>query len=235
MGIGIYTSAAIESKENLGAVIGTVSENAARLGVIQGSQILSINGIDVSTKTFEEMRPLLDRAKWPLKMVLRIPSKDLNWHEAKDSLRGTSTYNEAYCNDDLEDVVLGPHSFSCAFNFSDVKEYLFSTGDGERWAILSKDDFETFRKNVQSIRMTQHGPRTSELRVTMSHLRSIKYRSQVEVTSETRGPMIFLDETADPQDDEPGKEWLYAEQARPARGRVRAYLISHRGVNVWVR
>jgi len=69
----------------------------------------------------------------------------------------------------------------------------------------------------------------------MSHLRSIQYRNDVEINRETQGPVIFLDETADPQDDEPGKEWLYAEGGRPARSKVRTYLIVHRGVNVWVR
>ena len=90
-----------------------------------------------------------------------------------------------------------------------------------------------FKQNVQTRRRVNRG--TASLRVSMSHLRSIKYRADIEITRETQGPVIFLDETADPQDDEPGHEWLYAERGRPARGPVRAYLIIHRGVNVWVR
>ena len=48
---------------------------------------------------------------------------------------------------------------------------------------------------------------------------------QLDAQECSQGPVIFLDETADPQDDEPGQEWLYAERGRPARGPVRAYLI----------
>ena len=90
-----------------------------------------------------------------------------------------------------------------------------------------------FKQNVQTRRRVNRGK--ASLRISMSHLRSIKYRADIEITRETQGPVIFLDETADPQDDEPGQEWLYAERGRPARGPVRAYLIIHRGVNVWIR
>ena len=162
MGIGIYTSAAVdEASSYSGAIIGSVSPKAASLGCVEGSQIISVNGVDVSERTFEEMRPLLDRAKWPLKMILRLPNNELRWHEASDSLRGLSSYNETKCFPSSsssssssvdEDAALCPHSFSRTFNFSDVKEYLFSTGDGERWAIVSKSEFETFRKEVQSVR-----------------------------------------------------------------------------------
>ena len=72
MGIGIFTAASIESSKYPGAVIGSVSARAASLGVVEGSQIMSVNGIDVSRRTFDEMRPLLDRARWPLKMVRSV-------------------------------------------------------------------------------------------------------------------------------------------------------------------
>ena len=75
MGIGIFTAASIESSKYPGAVIGSVSARAASLGVVEGSQIMSVNGIDVSRRTFEEMRPLLDRARWPLKMVRSVRAR----------------------------------------------------------------------------------------------------------------------------------------------------------------
>ena len=85
----------------------------------------------------------------------RLPTSELRWHEATDSLHGLSAYNETKCTSSMnggEDAALCPHSFSRLFNFSDVKEYLFSTGDGERWAIVSRSEFKDFEKEVELVR-----------------------------------------------------------------------------------
>jgi hypothetical protein len=54
-----------------------------------------------------------------------------SWHPATDQLRGTDVYG-TFVNDGTVDS-----TFSIAYDIDQVKDFLFITGDGEKWLVAS--------------------------------------------------------------------------------------------------
>ena len=66
-------------------------------------------------------------------MVRRVRSGS-RWHPATDQLNGFDTYG-TYVEDPTSNS-----TFSIAFNQKDFDEFLFATGDGEKWLVAEKNE-----------------------------------------------------------------------------------------------
>jgi len=65
-------------------------------------------------------------------LVRRVKAGN-NWHPSTDQLMGTDVYG-SFINDPTADA-----TFSIAFDINQVSEFLFATGDGQKWLVASKD------------------------------------------------------------------------------------------------
>jgi len=66
------------------------------------------------------------------RLVRRVQAGNA-WHPSTDQLMGTDVYG-SYVNDPTADA-----TFSIAFDVNRVSEFLFATGDGQKWLVASKD------------------------------------------------------------------------------------------------
>jgi len=67
---------------------------------------------------------------WTLVRRVKAGNK---WHPSTDQLMGTDVYG-SFVNDPTADA-----TFSKAFDINQVSEFLFATGDGQKWLVASKD------------------------------------------------------------------------------------------------
>ena len=70
----------------------------------------------------------MDGGAWEL--VRRVKPGN-QWHPSTDNLQGTDVYGE-FVNDSTADA-----TFSIAFNIEEVEDFLFITGDHQKWVIAS--------------------------------------------------------------------------------------------------
>ena len=72
----------------------------------------------------------MDGGAWEL--VRRVKPGN-QWHPSTDNLQGTDVYG-VFVNDSTVDS-----TFSIAFNIDEVEDFLFITGDQQKWIIASVD------------------------------------------------------------------------------------------------
>ena len=72
----------------------------------------------------------MDGGNWEL---VRRVKPGTQWHPSTDNLQGTDVYG-TFANDDTVDS-----TFSIAFNIEEVQDFLFITGDRQKWLVASVD------------------------------------------------------------------------------------------------
>jgi curved DNA-binding protein CbpA len=237
--------------------------HAAQAGVHEGWILVTVAGRPLDGVGFDEVRGMLSRASFPLRLVFLRPAPAVRWHPARDNLRGNApafgrglmggaaasagaaaAAEAARTNARVEVPFLDPlstESFSLNWEGAPWTEVLLATGDGERFIIVRRNLLEASGCLEPGGRRADHEP-AIRLRAEASHERPFPHpitcRRTADAAGDHRGPFLSIDESTEDEDGEevPGIETLYGEGGARARSAVELRLfIRHGGFNVWLR